>query len=184
VRRTIGGDVSTIKVGDVVYGWGPDVAPLPLDPLGAGPAQLDDAAVSELVAAVFAGGEHIPFATAEITGEEVFVIQPKAWKRKILVRELGGSKTLQVRPRSEDEKASHEATMVAAREAAAAEAQEEEEAAAAAKLEEEGQSEPEPSKEFMDDGPVGDSTHGDEAEADDPGEGDEQPEPPKEREGA
>lgn len=68
-----------IDVGDNTYGWGPEVANLPTDPSGAGPRVIDQHEAKALNDEVEANG----WEPAGDTGEEVFLVAPKAWKRPL-----------------------------------------------------------------------------------------------------
>jgi len=69
----------TIEVGENTYGWGPDVAPLPTDPMAAGPKLIDTDEARALEDEV----ERMGWTAGGDDAEEVFLVAPKAWKRPV-----------------------------------------------------------------------------------------------------
>ncbi len=87
-----------VKIGNNVYGWGGDARDLANDPHAYGPKLLTQAEAVQLAKAITDTGWE-PFSKRVLEERQVFLIQPKAWRRAVQLPSLPGH-ILQVRARA------------------------------------------------------------------------------------
>ena len=84
-----------VKVGENVYAWGGDARDLANDPMAYGPKVLTQGEAVQLAKAIDGAGWEA-FSKRVLEERQVFLIQPKAWRRAVQLPSLPGQ-ILQVR---------------------------------------------------------------------------------------